>query len=684
MTDLSQEAHFDAPNRLSQRKHSILDAALEWAEKGVPVFPVGSNKAPLTPNGHKDASTDPARVREMFAGNPWGIGAAMGRESGLFAVDSDHYKEGQAGEDAAAFIADLEAKGLLPETRTHTTQSGGRHYLFWSDTDWPNCKPSAGVEVKGEGGYIVVPPSPGYEIEHEGIADAPAGLIDLLKAKKAAASMTPTSALKAAILAGDDFHDSLTLLAARRAAEGASPERVQAELLEVLNASVAASERHPRHRRWRSLVEDRSKELSRIVFSAESKFNPDAASAALRDAAAGRFGTPAPVVPLFDGAAALQAKVQHSEKTRRGFGLVPIGALEIKEPRFLIEGLIEEDTLAQIFGEPGVGKSLVAFDMAACIATGTPFHGRAILRQGGVIVIAGEGHNGIRRRFAAWENREGQSLAAAPLSISTAPAQILAPESLEAVRAAIDAIAVEHGPPALIVVDTLARNFGPGDENSNKDMTAFIAGIDALRAEYGCTVLLVHHSGHAEPGRARGASALRGAVDAEFAVARAGKRGLTVSNKKMKDAPPPGDLAFIIESHEVGRLSDGSAISSVSLREVSPQQFVERKLTDNQARAVTAWHAARKAAPAGVEAVPKEMWQEEFCKLSSATKDEDKRRAFRRTLVELQEAGIAVEQEPGWKLVGGFAQPDSAAFASLGTRKPRGRRPKNAGGSAAL
>lgn len=475
----------------------------------MPVFPVGSNKAPLTPNGHKDASTDPETVRKLFAGSPWGIGGAMGRESGLFAIDSDHYKPGEAGLAAAAFIKDLEIDGLLPETRAHKTQSGGRHYLLRSDTDWPNCKPCKGAEVKGEGGYVVLPPSPGYEVEHESIANAPAGLIDLLNAKKATASMTPNSALKAAIMAGDDFHDSLTLVAARRAAEGASPEKVQSELLEVLNASVAASERHPRHGRWKSLVEDKSKELSRIVFSAESKFNPDAASAALREAAGRRFGS-----------------------------------------------------------------------------------------------------------------------------------------------------------------HTVARNFGPGDENSNKDMTAFIAGIDALRAEYRCTVLLIHHSGHAEPGRARGASALRGAVDAEFLVKRSEEQSLVMSNRKMKDGQPPSDLAFIIEAHEVGQRKDGASIFSVALREVPPQQARAKPLTPSQSAAIASFHAACTAKGENVTSLHVEEWRPHFYKSSTADGDGGKKKAFQRGRKGLCDAGVLVVTDDICTLTGAHARPDTAGFEALSQKEP--------------
>ncbi len=59
----------------------LIEAALDWADLGVPVFPTGDDKRPLTQNGFYDASTDPDRIRQMFldAGSRLhGIGARMG------------------------------------------------------------------------------------------------------------------------------------------------------------------------------------------------------------------------------------------------------------------------------------------------------------------------------------------------------------------------------------------------------------------------------------------------------------------------------------------------------------------------------------------------------------------------------------------------------------------------------
>ncbi|MGY6634840.1 MAG: AAA family ATPase [Alkalilacustris sp.] len=643
---------------------NLTDEAVMWAEAGIPVFPTGEDKRPLTRHGHKDASTDPDTIAEMFAeagARAHGIGGRMGKDAGLFAIDADLYKPGDAGASAAAFVKGLQDRGLLPETREHRTRNGGAHYLLRSEADWPNVNPASGVEVKGEGGYIILPPTPGYEEVRGGVAVAPAALLAELRAAKSALSGRSIDALKSAVLRGEDFHDPLAQMAAKLAANAQPIERVQAALLETLAGSLAMAPNHPRHDRWRALVENAGGEFSRLVESAHLKFNPNVPSEALREAAGAMFADLAPA-PWSDEVAAPDS-VLHAGK-RRGFKLVRVGDLRPKVPRFLIDGLIEEDAFVLLFGEPGAGKSLVAFDMAASIATGAPFHGRPG-RQGPVVVLAGEGHNGLARRFAAWAQHRGQSLAEAPLHISEGAARLLDGLSVEEVKQAVDAIAAEQGAPACILVDTLARNFGPGDENSNKDMSQFVAVLDGLKARYHCTVILVHHSGHGESGRARGASALKAAVDAEFCVRKAPPAGLTLDCTKMKDAAPPGTLAFDIQPVEVPTEDGGTARSAVLVETAVAAQAQAKQLSHKQKLAVRAFHAAQaKQRGDGVEAprVHLDQWREAFYSISPADGEDAKRKSFWAARRALTDSGVAVVEDDLYALTGEFARPDDAAF----------------------
>ena len=90
------------------------------------------------------------------------------------------------------------------------------------------------------------------------------------------------------------------------------------------------------------------------------------------------------------------------------------------------------------------------------------------------------------------------------------------PECVRQVTEIIQEMSSEHGSPALVIVDTLNRNFGGGDENSTADMTRFINGLDRLKHELGTAIMVVHHTGLGDTQRGRGSSALKAAVDSEF------------------------------------------------------------------------------------------------------------------------------------------------------------------------
>jgi hypothetical protein len=220
----------------------------------------------------------------------------------------------------------------------------------------------------------------------------------------------------------------------------------------------------------------------------------------------------------------------------------------LKPIDWLVRGYLEADSLALLFGDPGCGKSFAAIDLACAVATGADWHGKPTT-QGAVFYIAGEGHNGLARRFKAWELLNGRSLAHAPVFISQRSATLYDAESAAAVSQAAQALAAASGQkPRLIVVDTLARNFGGADENSTADMNAFVTNLDAhLKDPFRACVLIVHHTGHADKTRARGAMALKGALDAEYQLQRDDDGLVRWTTTKMKDAEHPEPLSFRLE-----------------------------------------------------------------------------------------------------------------------------------------
>jgi hypothetical protein len=252
-----------------------------------------------------------------------------------------------------------------------------------------------------------------------------------------------------------------------------------------------------------------------------------------------------------------------SGKKHTPFELVHVGDLTVKPIQWLIRDFIETDSLALLFGDPGTFKSFLSIAFACCVASGKDFHGHSVI-QGMVIYIAGEGKNGLARRFKAWAIRNGVDLKSIPLFVSTTPVGLSDPDQVKFVTDTVEKIVAEHGPPRLIVVDTVARNFGPGDENSTKDMSAFVTACDALKGTYGSTVLLVHHCGLSDKTRSRGNIALKAALDAEYRLDKDETSVIRFVATKMKDAIEPEPAAFRPAIVELGEV-DGETVTSVVL-----------------------------------------------------------------------------------------------------------------------
>ncbi len=314
-----------------------------------------------------------------------------------------------------------------------------------------------------------------------------------------------------------------------------------------------------------------------------------------------------------------------------------VGNLEYRAPEFIIEGLIETETLGMVFGDPGCGKSFLAVDIALSVATGTPFHGRDV-KQGPVFFIAGEGHNGLARRFAAWSQDRGVSLSGVPLFKSARAAQFLDEENAKSVSDAVAELAALHGDPALIIIDTLARNFGAGDENSTSDMNEFVAAVDELKARFpGCSVLIIHHTGHAEKQRARGAMALKGALDCEFRIEKDG-HSVKLTNTKMKDAEPPEALYFEFQSVQL----DGDASSAVLEGADQPARSMKLKPMEELARAtyIEAAITSGKWDENGFAGLNLEDWRPVFYAKHTGDNTDTKRRAFTRAREGLVKIGL--------------------------------------------
>lgn len=142
---------------------NMVDHAINYAQKMMwAVFPCGTNKQPIIPkerggNGCNDATTDIEQIKKWWKEYPdASIGLACGPKSGVWVLDIDLPK-GPESLDTLQFN-----NGQLPQTLTQKTGGGGQQYIWkWNGHNIRNStsKVSENIDVRGEGGYIILPPS---------------------------------------------------------------------------------------------------------------------------------------------------------------------------------------------------------------------------------------------------------------------------------------------------------------------------------------------------------------------------------------------------------------------------------------------------------------------------------------------------------------------------------------------
>lgn len=235
-----------------------------------------------------------------------------------------------------------------------------------------------------------------------------------------------------------------------------------------------------------------------------------------------------------------------------------------REQSFVIKGLLPERSFVSMYGPSGSFKSFLALDWACHIASGVDWDGHKV-EQGAVLYVAGEGGFGVTKRIRAWElQHQAANLDnLARLSVPVFPA------NYDQVELVVDYHKEIKDKTAqgvkLIILDTLARCYGGNDENSSKDMGAFITGCAAIQQLTGATVLVVHHSGKNVENGGRGSSSLPAALDVEYRVKRDGEdqQALVLTCSKMKDSEQPDPRAYDLTSVHIRTDSDGDDVNSL-------------------------------------------------------------------------------------------------------------------------
>jgi hypothetical protein len=258
----------------------------------------------------------------------------------------------------------------------------------------------------------------------------------------------------------------------------------------------------------------------------------------------------------------------------------------LKGAVYLINPFLERDTVTVLFGESGAYKSFICLDMGLCVAFGIPFHGHKT-NQGAVFYVCGEGASGIGRRVESWLIDHKKTSSNAPFYVSVAPGRLIEEGNALEIASIIEAQSKQA--PALIIIDTLSTNIGDGDESSNPDIAKLMCNVSIhLRDRFKACVLIVHHVGHNDKDRERGAYALRGNTDARILVKAETGYSCSLHSLKVKDGPIFQPVSFTTRKVVIPGIEDseGGPVSSLVMESKEYTEDESAGLTAQQQQAL--------------------------------------------------------------------------------------------------
>jgi hypothetical protein len=291
---------------------------------------------------------------------------------------------------------------------------------------------------------------------------------------------------------------------------------------------------------------------------------------------------------------------------------------------WIVKGIIGASEFSLWVAKPGTAKSVLLCDIGYHIAAGIDWHGRKVQRSL-VVFFAAERKALTERRVAAWAKRHG---------VTGIPFAVVGGK-LDLTNGLIDAKALAFAikqceqktglPCHLVILDTVTRTFGAGDQNSSKDMQRFIKSADELTLATGAHVAAIHHSGWVGD-RGKGAVDLDGAVDVSFGISVVGS-GLAKVFKLECTGANDGDegtvTAFKLESVELGADGDGNVTTAPVVVQADAAKQDGSNLKGNTAKALESLKRAIEAhgecPPNGspgfeddVPTVTRDQWRDQF------------------------------------------------------------------------
>lgn len=470
----------------------LLEAALFYAQHGVPVFPCGPNKRPLTVHGFKDATTDSTQINKWWNDNPSAlIGMPTGEPTGIDVLDID---------DPHRFKAECNL-GFSGHTVVKTRK--GFHVWFERDPSKPlksRVRPMPAADTRGDGGYVIVPPSRhddgAYYFEHSGpLKPVPQELLTrVVKApKKKADSQNKPYALSFCSVYGAEAL-RLECEAVRNAQDGKQEFTLNAAALKI--GSLVAGGELDRRTAHDDLL---SAAMQMKDFDPSKPWTEDQLKAKIERGLdhGARNPRTAPIADSSGGITAAELAQKH------------FAPLKWVIPDILPEGCY------LLTARPKVGKSWLGLQISLAVALGLVTLGQQA-SNGKAVYLALEDNQ--RRLQDRLKQLRPAGYATPDLLLFTEWPRFDA-GGLERLKELI-----ERERPKLVVIDTLAK-VRPATTNSNvyeQDYRA-LAPLTEMASRNRCCIVVIHHNrkGKSEADaleQISGSLGLVGAVDGALVI----------------------------------------------------------------------------------------------------------------------------------------------------------------------
>lgn len=537
------------PDNDQHKDEKPVEAALKLAALGFRVFRLRPNSKAAFKGWQSEASDNATKIKALWGMTPEaGVGLAMG--NGLVAIDLDK-KPNRDGLQSICDYLKVSEFELSEMTRVHVTPSGGRHLIFTCDDDFGNSVGLLnGVDVRGEGGYIAGPGTvidgAAYSVESDIRPHLlPANLSTLLKQSRERDSQAQVEMFELDL--PESISRAIEFLQRRPSAiEGqGGNEHTYVTALEVRDLCISEE-------KCRELMLEHWNERCDPPWSADEIEVP------IRNAyryAKDRPGNKGGIAAQYDDSELYDKDNKDSGEPKPRF-IVQSESMQdaTSDIEYLMERIVPVESIGLIYAAEMSFKTFMALDMVLCGAAGIPWakgdghSGFAPIRPLNVIFIAGEGARGIaKKRRPAWRQHHGIEGTLPFYTIGEMP-RFTSAEDVKALTASISESPCPK--PDIIVIDTVAVALTGADESKTMDTAILIANCRKLIREFGCSVILIHHTGKDEKKGPRGATNLPYSSDFRYRVRPvAGSTPeqpiVTIKQEKMKDEDKLPPMRFV-------------------------------------------------------------------------------------------------------------------------------------------